>query len=146
MEISERVYFISIIFVSLTILFGGLIFSRRRITFSWKYALLLVVPVISLVVLFTNPYHHFFYTTFSLIPSEQEFGFFYSIHTVYSYLCTGAGLFYFLSFAVKNYGVFSRQALIVFFALFIALLADSLSTFHKKLINLSIRIRNPTAT
>ena len=42
-----------------------------------KYALLLVIPVISLVVLFTNPYHHFFYTTFSLIPSEQEFGFFY---------------------------------------------------------------------
>ena len=130
LAVSEIIYFISIIFVSSSILFAGLIFSRRRIRFSWKYALLLVVPVISLAVLFTNPYHHLFYTKFSLIPSEQDFGFYYAIHTAYSYLCTGAGLFYFLSFAAKNYGFFSRQALIVFFAILIALIADSMSTFH----------------
>jgi len=127
---SEKIYFTGIIFVSLAILFAGLIFAQTRIRFSWKYALLLVVPVISLAVLLTNPYHHFFYTTFSLIPSEQDFGGFYAFHTVYSYLCVGIGLYYFLNFAVKNYGFFSRQALLVFFALFIALIADSFSTFH----------------
>lgn len=128
--ISEKMYFTGIIFVSSAILFTGLIFAHTKIRFSWKYALLLIVPVISLAVLFTNSYHHFFYTTFSLIPSEQDFGFFYSIHTVYSYLCTGVGLYYFLNIAVKNYGFFSRQALLVFFALLISLIADSFSTFH----------------
>lgn len=130
LAISEKMYFTGIIFVSLAILFTGLIFSKIRIRFSWKHALLLVMPVISLVVLYTNPYHHFFYTTFSLIPSEQDFGFFYTIHTAYSYLCTGIGLYYFLNFAVKNYGFFSRQALIIFFALLISVIADSFSTFH----------------
>jgi len=130
LAVSEKMYFTGIIFVSLAILFTGLIFSQIRIGFSWKHALLLVMPVISLVILFTNPYHHFFYTTFSLIPSEQDFGFFYTIHTAYSYLCAGIGLYYFLNFAVKNYGFFSRQALLIFFALLISLIADSFSTFH----------------
>ena len=130
MAVSERMYFTGIIFVSSAILFTGLIFAQNRIRFSWKLALLLVVPVISLAVLYTNSYHHFFYTTFSLIPSQQDFGFFYSIHTFYSYLCTGIGLYYFLYFAINNYGFFSRQALVIFFALLISVVADSFSTFH----------------
>jgi hypothetical protein len=112
--VSEKMYLTGVILVSSAVLFAGLIFSKNRIRFSWKLALLLVMPAISLAVLFTNPCHHFFYTTFSLIPSEQDFGFFYVIHTAYSYLCTGIGLYYFLNFAVKNYGYFSRQALIIF--------------------------------
>ena len=130
LAVSEKMYFTGIIFVSLATLFTGLIFAQTRISFSWKHALLLAVPVISLAVLFTNPYHHFFYTTFSLIPSEQDFGFYYIIHTAYSYLCIGIGLFCFLYFSVKNYGFFSRQAMLIFFAILISLIADSFSTFH----------------
>ncbi len=130
LAISERIYFTGIIFVSIAILFTGLIFSQTRIRFTWKYALLFVVPFISLVVLYTNQYHHFFYTTFSLIPSEQDYGFYFTVHTVYSYLCIGIGLFCFLHFAVKNYGFFSKQAMLIFFALSISLIADSFSTFH----------------
>lgn len=130
LAVSEKVYFTGIILVSSAILFTGLIFAQTKIRFSWRHALLLVVPAISLAVLFTNPYHHFFYTTFSLIPSEQDFGFYYIIHTVYSYLCTGIGLYYFFNFAIKNYGFFSRQATLIFFAILISLIADSFSTFH----------------
>lgn len=130
LAVSERMYFIGIIFVSLAILFTGLIFVQTRIKLSWKYALLFVVPAVSLAVLFTNPYHHFFYKTFSLIPSEQDFGFYFAIHTTYSYLCIGTGLFYFLHFSIKNFGIFSRQALLIFFGILISLIADSFSTFH----------------
>ncbi|UWG95891.1 diguanylate cyclase [Dehalobacter sp. DCM] len=138
--VSEKMYFTGIIFVSLATLFTGLIFAQTRIRFSWKHALLLIVPVISLVVLFTNAYHHFFYTTFSLIPSEQDFGFYYTIHTVYSYLCIGIGLVCFLNFAVKNYGFFSKQAILIFSALLISLIADSFSTFH--IFNWSAAVEN----
>jgi diguanylate cyclase (GGDEF)-like protein/PAS domain S-box-containing protein len=130
LAVCERIYFSSIIFVSLATLFTGMIFAQTRIRFSWKHALLFVVPVISLAVLFTNPYHHFFYTTFSLIPSEQDFGFYFAVHTAYSYLCVGIGLFYFLYFSIKNFGFFSRQALVIFFSILISLIADSFSTFH----------------
>ncbi len=130
LAVSERMYFVGIIFVSLATLFTGLIFVHTRISFSWKHALLFVVPVLSLVVLFTNQYHHFFYRTFSLIPSHQDFGFYFAVHTAYSYLCIGIGLFYFLHFSVKNFGFFSRQALLIFFGILISLIADSFSTFH----------------
>lgn len=140
LAVSEKMYFTGIIFASLATLFTGLIFVQIRIRFSWKHALLLVVPVISLAVLFTNSYHHFFYTTFSLIPSEQDFGFYFTIHTIYSYLCIGIGLFCFLYFAVKNYGFFSRQAILIFFAILISLIADSFSTFH--IFNWSAAVEN----
>ncbi|MDD4565045.1 MAG: histidine kinase N-terminal 7TM domain-containing protein [Eubacteriales bacterium] len=130
LAVSEKMYFTGIVFVSLATLFTGLIFVQIRINFSWKHALLLIVPLISLTVLFTNSYHHFFYTTFSLTPSEQDFGFYFNVHTAYSYLCIGIGLFCFLYFAVKNYGFLSRQAILIFFALLISLIADSFSTFH----------------
>ncbi len=129
LAVCERIYFIGIIFVSLSILFTGLIFAQTRIKFSWKHALLFIVPVISLVVLFTNPYHHFFYTTFALIPSQQDYGFYFVVHTIYCYFCIGIGLFYLLYFSVKNFGFFSRQALVIFFAIFISLIVDSFSTF-----------------
>lgn len=69
LAVSEKMYFTGVIFVSVATLFTGLIFAQIMIDFSWKYALLLIMPVISLVVLYTNSYHHFYYTTFSLIPS-----------------------------------------------------------------------------
>lgn len=140
LSVSEKMYFTGIIFVSGATTFAGLIFVKTEIRFSWRYAVLLIVPAVSLVVLFTNSYHHFFYTTFSLIPSEQNFGFYYTIHTAYSYFSVGIGLFCFLYFSVKNYGFFSRQLILIFFAILIALVADSFSTFH--IFNWSAAIEN----
>lgn len=142
LTISERMYFTGVIFVSVAILFSGLIFVQTKIKFTWKHAFLFIVPFISLVVLFTNHYHHFFYTTFSLIPSEQDFGFYFTVHTIYSYLTIGIGLICFLNFAVKNYGFFSKQAMLIFFGLLISLIADSFSTFH--IFNWSAAVENIT--
>ncbi len=88
----ERLYFLGAILVSISILFTGLIFARTKIKFIWKHALLCIVPAINIAALFTNQSHHLFYTTFSMIPSEQNFGIFFTIHTIYSYLCIGTGL------------------------------------------------------
>ncbi|NLI93681.1 MAG: diguanylate cyclase [Peptococcaceae bacterium] len=126
----EKLYFLSIILVSIAILFTGLIFAQTKIKFTRKHALLFVVPIISVIILFSNQYHHLFYTTFSLIPSKQVFGFYFIIHTIYSYLCIGIGLAYLGFFSVKNFGIFSKQALLIFFAIFISLIVDSFSTFN----------------
>lgn len=130
LAVSEKMYFVGIIFVSLGILLTSLIFVHTRIRFSWKYALLFVVPAISLVVLFTNHYHNLFYRTFNLIPSKQDYRVYFYIHTVYSYLCIGIGLFNLLRFSVKNFGFFSKQAMLIFSGILISLIADTFSTFH----------------
>lgn len=138
--ICERLYFLGAIFVSISILFTGLIFARTKIKFTWKHLLLFVVPVISIVVLLTNQSHHLFYTVFSLIPSKQIFGIYFTVHTIYSYLCIGIGLSYLVIFSIKNYGVFSKQSSLICIGIMIALIADSISTF--KIFDWSTAIEN----
>ena len=124
----------------MAILFTGLIFAKTQIKFSWKHALLFIVPVISLVLLFTNPHYHLFYVNFSLIPSQQVSGSYYIVHTIYSYLCIGVGLAYLTIFSLKNYGLFSRQSLLIFFGILVSLIFDSFSTF--KIFDWSTAIEN----
>lgn len=125
----ERLYFLGTILVSISILFTGLIFARTKIKFTWKHALLFVVPVISIAVLFTNQHHHLFYTVFSLVPSRQIFGVYFIIHTIYSYLCIGIGVTYLIIFSIKNYGVFSRQSSLILIGIIFSLIMDTISTF-----------------
>ncbi|WP_242833491.1 histidine kinase N-terminal 7TM domain-containing protein [Desulfosporosinus youngiae] len=129
LAVCERLYFLGTILVSVSILFTGLIFARTKIKFTWKHALLFVVPVISIGVLLTNQSHHLFYTVFSLIPSKQNFGIYFTIHTIYSYLCIGIGLAYLVIFSIKNYGVFSKQSSLIGIGIMIALIMDAISTF-----------------
>ncbi len=129
LTLCERLYFLGTILVSISILFTGLIFAQTKIKFTWRHALLFIVPAISIAVLFTNQSHHLFYTTFSLIPSEQNFGIYFTIHTIYSYLCIGVGLAYLVVFSIKNYGLFSKQSLLIFIGIMIALIIDAVSTF-----------------
>ena len=140
LRICEQMYFLGAILAPISILFTGLIFARTQIKFTWKHALLFIVPVISIVVLFTNSSHHLFYTTFSLIPSDQDFGIYFTIHTIYSYLSIGIGLAYLMIFSIKNYGVFSKQSLLIFIGIMISLIVDAMSTF--KILNWSTAIEN----
>lgn len=140
LSICERLYFLGTILVSISILFTGIIFARTKIKFTWKHALLFIVPAISIAVLFTNQSHHLFYTTFSLIPSEQNFGIYFTLHTIYSYLCIGIGLFYLIAFSIKNYGHFSKQSLLIFIGIMISLIIDAISTF--KIFDWSTAIEN----
>ena len=140
LSVCERLYFLGAILVSISILFTGLIFARTKIKFAWKHALLCIVPVVNIAALLTNQSHHLFYTTFSLIPSDQNFGIFFAIHTIYSYLCIGIGLLYLIVFSIKNYGLFSKQSLLICIGILISLLIDAISTF--KIFDWSAAIEN----
>lgn len=136
----EQLYYIGAIFASVAVLFTGLIYAKTYIKFSWKHALLFVVPLLNVVVLLTNSHHHLFYTVFSLIPSTQNEGIFFMIHTVYSYLCIGVGLVYLAVFSIKNSGFFSQQSILIFFGILLSLIFDSFSTLH--IFNWSAAIEN----
>jgi len=138
--VCEQMYFLGAIFVPVATLFTGLIFTKTRIKFTWKHALLFVVPIISVVMLFTNQYHNLFYTTFSLIPSKHIYGIYFTIHSIYSYLCIGIGLAYLALFSINNYGFFFKQSLLIISGILISLIFDSFSTF--KIFDWSTAIAN----
>lgn len=115
--------------VPVVILFLALSFINDKIKFTKKYLLFFIIPIISLLVLWTNNYHHLFYEKYSTNFRETVFGSYFMIHSIYSYACVGIGIVLLLIYSIKNSGLFSKQS--VFFALgtSFCLLINVLSTF-----------------
>ncbi len=136
----EQLYFTGVIGVAMSQLFTGIIFSKTKIKFNWKYMLLFVIPAISLLLLFTNEYHHLFMIKYSLISSEIIYGKYFIVHTVYSYLSIIIGLWFLVYSSIKNSGFFNKQSLLIFWGTVIPFLIDTLSTF--KIVDAPVVIEN----
>lgn len=109
----DYIVYIGACFLPVSLLFTGIIFANTKIKFSWKHSLLFIVPIISLLVLWTNNYHHLFYEHYSTLISDTIFGKYFIIYSAYSYICIGFGLWFLISYAVKNSGFFSKQSLLI---------------------------------
>ena len=57
----DYVTYIGTCFLPVAFLFTSLIFSGKITTFKRKHLLLFVIPIFSLLVLWTNDFHHLFY-------------------------------------------------------------------------------------
>lgn len=126
----DKIAYIGICFIPIPMLFVGLIFAHTRINFTWKYLLLLVVPVISTIVLWTNDFHHLFYKEFSMISSQIVYGEYFIVHTLYSYTCIIVGLYHLIYFSIKNSGFFSKQAILIILATLVPLIINILFTLN----------------
>ena len=105
--------YIGACFVPVTVFFIGLIFANTKIKFKKKYLLLFVIPIISLLVLWTNDYHHLFYKQYSTNIAETLYGPYMIVHNIYSYTLLAMGIFYMLKFSIKNAGFFSQQSMLI---------------------------------
>ena len=136
--------YIPICLVPITVFFIGLIFANTKITFKKKYLLLFIVPIISLLVLWTNDYHHLFYKNYSVDFQINEYGPYATIHNVYSYALLAVGILYMLKFSIKNSGFFSKQSMLIVLGISIPVVVNILGTF--KIIPMSIYITPITFT
>ena len=145
----EPIYFdyfiyISICFIPVAVFFMGLIYANTKIEFKKKYLLLFIVPIISLVVLWTNDYHHLFYKHYSVDFQQNVYGPYATIHNVYSYVLLALGIIYMLKFSIKNSGFFSKQSLLIVLGVSVPLVVNILGTF--KIIPMSIYVTPITFT
>ena len=77
---------------------------------------LFIIPVISNIVIWTNPIHHLQYQVFSVVKSEIVFGPYVVVSGLYCYLCLASGIGLMIRFALKNrVGLYIKQC--VLFAL-----------------------------
>lgn len=125
-------------FIPVSILMTGIIFSKTKISFKSYYLLLLVIPILSIIILFTNDIHNLFYETYSTSREYTVYGKYFIIHTLYSYLCLFIGICYLLYYSIKNSGFFSRQSILIVTGTVIPLIFNILFTFN--IFNLSIYI------
>ena len=73
----------------------------------WGYALFMI-PVVSNLVVWTNPLHHLQYQVFSVVKSELVFGPYAMVSGIYSYLCLIAGIAVVVRFAIRSHRNHSR--------------------------------------
>lgn len=130
--------YIGICFLPVSILFTGLIFANTKIKFKKVYLLLFIIPIISLLVLWTNNYHHLFYINYSLDLNEVVLGPYYYLHFIYTILVYMIGLIYLLKYSIKNSGFFSKQAILFTIATLIPLVSNILGSFG--IISMSVYI------
>ena len=111
-------------FIPVVFLFIALIFARTNINFSKKYLLLFVIPVISLIILWTNDLHHLFYVEYSLQSSNSVFGNYFYVHFIYTYSLFASSLYILLKYSIKNSGFFSKQAILILLGALIPIITN----------------------
>ena len=113
-------------------------FTSTKYHFNKKHFLLFLIPIISLITLWTNDLHHLFYEQYSINISETKAGPFLMVHNLYSYAMLGIGLIRFLHYTIKNSGFFSKQSILIFIGTLVPVLINVLGTFG--IIKMSIYI------
>lgn len=135
----ENFIYIGTCFLPVAIFFTGLIFAKTKITFKKKYLLFFIVPALSLIVLWTNDYHHLFYKIYSyLYLSDCKDGPYMIIHNIYSYTLLFLGVIQMVNVASKNSGFFSKQTLLIVVGISIPLITNILGTL--KIISMTVYI------
>lgn len=135
----ENFIYIGTCFLPVAIFFTGLIFAKTKITFKKKYLLFFIVPALSLIVLWTNDYHHLFYKIYSyLYLSDCKVGPYMIIHNIYSYTLLFLGVIQMVNVASKNSGFFSKQTLLIVVGISIPLITNILGTL--KIISMTVYI------
>ena len=101
--------YIGIVFLPVSIYFTAIIFTNTKIRFKARYLLFCIIPLISLLLLWTNNVHHLFFKKYSIQLSECEFGPWFYVHEIYTYLLYGLSIIHLVNYFKKNSGIFSQQ-------------------------------------
>ena len=114
--IFDYITYIGICFLPVAVFIMSLIFSRTKITITPKYYLLFIIPIISLIILWTNNVHHLFYETYSRDITQTVFGKYFIVHSLYTYILFIIASFILIKYSIKNAGTFSKQAILIIIA------------------------------
>lgn len=121
--------YIAICLMPISILFMGLIFLRTKINYKKRYLFLFVIPILSLIVLWTNDYHNLFYQVYDINLINVVTGPYAYIHSIYSYGIILVGLYFLVKGSVKTSGFFSMQSILLIIGSFIPIIVNIIGTF-----------------
>ena len=130
----EPIYFENFIYIGTCMLpvalfFVAIIFRNTKIRFKRKYLLLFVIPFLTLLVLYTNKYHHLFYKTYSTNLSEMVYGSYFYIHSIYTYGLLLVSIGIMINASLKNSGSFSKQTILIIIGTMFPILVNLEGTF-----------------
>lgn len=127
----EYFIYIGTCFLPVSLFFTGYIFANTKISFKKWYCILFIIPIISLIILWTNDFHHLFFINYSINNAETIYGAFSNyIYNPYTYLLMFIGIFYLLKYSIKNAGFFSKQAILFILGSLIPIITNLLAVYQ----------------
>ena len=108
--------------------------GRKKINSKWLY----IVPVISLLVLWTSDLHQLFYVEYSTIISEVKYGYYFYVHMIYTYGLLAVAFVNILRTSIKKSGFLSAQTGLILLGVLAPLVPNVLGSL--KIISMSIYI------
>jgi len=117
----DYIVYIGICFLPVAFYNFSKTFSNTKYKFNKK---LLIIPTLSLILLWTNDLHNLFYIKYSIDPQQTVFGSYFSLHTIYTYLLFAFAVINLIKYSIKNAGVFSKQAILFLLGSLIPLLIN----------------------
>ena len=113
-------------FIPVGFLFLAFIFSNTKIKFTKKHALFFIIPVLSIILVLTNDFHHLFYKDYVTDFSPNVIGPYFYVHTYYTYALFIISAFILLKYSIKNSGFFSRQATFILIGILVPVVVNVL--------------------
>ena len=120
--------YIGIVFIPVSIYFTALIFTNTKIKFKSKYLLLFIIPLLSLIMLWTNDAHHLFFKEYDIKLNNCTPAIFFIIHEIYSYILYGASILHLVNYFKRNSGFFSKQINLIIFGTLFPFIVNLLGT------------------
>ena len=109
--------------------FVAIIFRNTKIRYKRNYLLLFVIPFLTLLVLYTNQYHHLFYKVYSSNLNEMVYGPYFYIHSIYTYGLLLVSIGIMINASLKNSGSFSKQTILIIIGTSFPILVNIAGTF-----------------
>ena len=122
--------YIGTCFLPVCLFLTSIVFTKTKIKLKGIYAFLVIIPILSLIILWTNDYHHLFYKTYSIYLNDTVSGPYTVIHSLYSYGLLILSILNLIKFSIKNAGFFSQQSLLLIAGTIVPVVINILGTFN----------------
>lgn len=122
--------YIGTCFLPIALFFIATIFEKTKIQFNKKYLLLFIIPILSLIILWTNDLHNLFFVHYSVNIADGVVGPYFYIHTLYTYIIIAISVLKLIRCSTKNSSFFSKQSVLLFVGALIPVIISILGTFN----------------
>ncbi len=122
-------------YIPIIFLLTSLVFYDKKIS-GRSLWWLFIIPSLSLLMLWTNDFHHLYFTNYSINVSQIEYGSYFFIHSIYSYLAFAVSMIIFIVSSIKYSGFFSKQTALIVLGCLVPISVNVLGTM--KIINMTV--------
>ena len=126
----EYVIYVGTCFLPVALFFTSIAFSKTKLQITRGYLLLFIIPILTLLMLWTNESHHLFFKNYSFNLNETIIGNYVIIHYLYTYGLLIVSLVMLIKYSIKNAGFFSKQSLLIVLGALIPIVVNILGTFN----------------